>query len=350
MKKILNTQFLLSVCLLVLITCNFATAQNQMAVAFYNVENLFDTINDPKKFDEEFTPNGNYRYTDKIYQKKLNNIAQVISKLANDNESKITIKKGPAIIGLAEVENKKVLKDLINQPVLKSRKYKIVHYESNDSRGIDVALLYRPDVFTPFASRLVPVRFNYQNKKGHNREILLVSGTIQQDTFHILVNHWNSRRGNQTETMLKRNQSAIACKRLADSICTKNPNAAVIVMGDLNDNPTDKSVTQYLSAKSNIHQMEQKDFYNPFYNLFKSGRGTCGHNRDWHLFDQILLCYSLTNNRPKSWQYSNVEIFNRSFNRNQFGKYKNFPYRSFSGQQFIDGYSDHFPVIIYLKR
>ncbi len=350
MKLLNKIHLLLPIFFLLLVNCNNTNAQNQIAVAFYNVENLFDTINDPKKFDDEFTPNGTYKYTDKIYQKKLKNLAYVIARLANDNESKHKIKNGPAVIGLAEVENLKVVTDLINQAELKNRKYKIVHYESNDTRGIDVALIYRSDVFKPFQSRLVPVKFRYNNKNSHNREILFVSGTIDKDTFHILANHWNSRRGNQAETMYKRNQSALACKRIVDSINAINPNASVIVMGDLNDDPTDKSVTHSLSAKSEKANVTENDFYNPCFALFKSGKGTCGHNGNWHFFDQIILSYGLANNRSNTWQYNNIEIFNRSFNRNQFGKLKDFPYRSFSGTRWIDGYSDHFPIIVYLKK
>lgn len=324
-------------------------AQNKVlqinAVAFYNLENLFDTINDPNKFDEDFTPNGPYHYTSEIYHKKLHNMATVLSQLAIEK-----IPDGPALIGVAEIENETVLKDLIHQPELESRKLRIIHFESPDSRGIDVAMLYNPAFFRVINARALPVEIITNGKMEHTRDVLYVIGRLGDDTFHVFVNHWPSRRGGEAATVWKRAKAASVSKNIIDSIMAVNPNAKAIVMGDLNDDPTDPSIVKILGAVGNKKKVKPGGLYNPWVNFYKKGIGTLGYNDSWDLFDQIMVSYGFIKPGADNWHFYKAEIFNHAFLKNAFGKYKGYPHRSFSGTTWIDGYSDHFPTIIYLAK
>ena len=315
------------------------------AVAFYNLENLFDTIDDPKKFDEDFTPQGSYHYTSEIYHKKLHNMATVISQLAIEK-----IPDGPAFIGVSEIENETVLQDLIHQPELEKRKLRIVHFESPDSRGIDVAMLYNPKYFKVINAKALPVEIMENGKREYTRDVLYVTGKLGDDTFHVFVNHWPSRRGGEAATVWKRAKAASVSKGMIDSIMAVNPNAKAIVMGDLNDDPTDPSVLKTLGAVAKISQIKPGGLYNPWIDFYKKGIGTLGYNDSWDLFDQIIVSYGFVKPDANNWRFYKAEIFNDTFLKNAFGKYKGYPHRSFSGTTWIDGYSDHFPTIIYLTK
>lgn len=327
---------------------NICTSQQKTArtaVAFYNLENLFDTLHDAGKFDQDFTPDGLYHYTDAIYKKKLHNMATVLSQLAIEN-----IPDGPALIGLAEVENEKVLQDLIQEPELKKRNLRIIHFESPDSRGIDVALLYHPKYFKVIAAKALPVDIMENNKKENTRDVLYVIGQSGDDTFHVFVNHWPSRRGGETNTEWKRAKAANTNKNFIDGIMTQNPNAKVIVMGDLNDDPTDPSITKILGAIANKSAVKPDGLFNPWAAFLKKGIGTIVYNDSWNLFDQIIVSYGFINPATDGWKFQKAEIFNREFLKTSFGKHKGYPLRSLSGTTWINGYSDHFPTIIYLTK
>lgn len=340
----LNTLLLL-VAMTLAATASFAQKKNYQisAVAFYNLENLFDTEDDPKKFDEEFTPSGANHYTEEIYHKKLHNLATVLSQLAVDKNP-----DGPALVGVAEVENEKVLRDLVAQPELKKRNWRIVHFESPDSRGIDVGLLYNPRYFKVLSAKALPVDIRQNGKREYTRDVLYVTGKLGEDTFHVFVNHWPSRRGGEAATVWKRAKAASVSKNIINDIVKANPNAKCIVMGDLNDDPIDPSVTQTLGATGDKDKVRPGGLFNPWTEYYKKGIGTLGYNDSWNLFDQIILSYGFIKPKADNWRFYKAEIFNRKFLKNQFGQYKGYPHRSFAGSNWLDGYSDHFPTIVYL--
>lgn len=316
------------------------------AVAFYNLENLFDPADDPQKFDEEFTPNGAYHYTEEIYRQKLHNLATVIAQLGTD-----VTPDGPAIIGHAEVENAKVLEDLAAQPEIRNRNYKFVHFESPDARGIDVAMLYNPKYFTVLKAEALYTDISaFGEKGGKTRDVLYVMGLLNGDTTHVFVNHWPSRRGGEAASAPLRAIAARVSKRIIDSLMAKNPATKAIVMGDLNDDPIDPSVVKELGAKGNKSKVGLSDLYNPWTAFYNQGIGTLGYNDAWNLFDQIIISGAYLKGDERSWRFYKAEVFNREFLKEKFGQYKGYPHRSFSGNTWINGYSDHFPTIIYLVK
>ncbi len=315
-------------------------------VAFYNFENLFDTLDTPGKFDEEFTPDGQRLWNGEKYREKLHNLARVVAELGTD-----LTPDGPALLGVAEVENRKVLEDFTREPAIAKRNYQIIHYESPDRRGIDVALLYQPKYFTPLGSR--PVRlhiFNENNDTVFTREILYVTGLLDGDTLHVLVNHWPSRRGGEKATQPLRNAAALLGKNLKDSLVANNPAAKVILMGDLNDDPTSPSVAKVLLAKPNKKQLRKGDFYNPWHAFYKKGIGTLAYRDAWSLFDQIIITEGLVNPEYPGYHFYKAKVFNPAYLVQKTGQFKGYPFRTFDFDNYIHGYSDHFPVCIYLLK
>ena len=327
-------KLLLTLCFIILATA--ANAQKQYAVAFYNLENLFDTLDDPQTFDEDFTPTGSYRYTDKVYRQKLHNIAGVFQSIGTGK-----VADGAVLIGVAEIENNRVLNDLLAQPEIKSRGYKYVWYNSRDERGIDVGLVYNPKFFKLLLSKPLPVSLHGSNA---TRDVLYIMGTLLGDTVHVLVNHWPSRREGKNESADKRDIVAAVNRKKIDAILQANPKARILVMGDMNDNPTDASITTTLGAADN----KAAALYNPWTQLFKSGKGTGVFERVWFLFDQVIVSNGFMQN--KGLQYDACEIYDRPFLRQTGGKFTGYPRRSFRGKFWNNGYSDHFPVVVYLKK
>jgi len=317
------------------------------AIAFYNFENLFDTEDDPKNWgDDEFLPTGPYRYSKEIYQQKLHNLATVIQKLGTD-----VTPDGPAIIGTAEIENDKVLEDLTQQPEIKSRGYKFIHFDSPDSRGIDVAMLYNPKYFKVLTARTLNTDISsFGEKGGRTRDVLYVNGVLLGDTINVFVNHWPSRRGGEATTAPLRAVAAYVNKKMIDSLLVKNPRAKSVVMGDLNDDPTDASVTTVLGATGDKKKVKTGGLYNPFVSYYKNGIGTLGYDDRWNLFDQIIISGSFLDAPETEWKYYKADVFNKEFLKNSFGRYKGYPHRSFDGTQWLNGYSDHFPTIVYFLK
>ncbi len=315
-------------------------------VAFYNLENLFDTINDTSKLDE-YSPMMELK-TDKgpVYKKKIRNMARVIADIGKD-----VSENSPSIIGVCEVENKAVLEDLVNDSLLVDKDYGIVHYNSTDVRGIDVALLYQKKAFTPISTSSHELKiYNADtNKRVYTREQLLVSGKLEDETIHLIVNHWPSRRGGEAKSRPKRVAAAKLSKHLLDSLQMIDPYAKVFIMGDLNDNPNNASVKKILKAKPS-KKLGLKGIYNPYINFYKNGIGTTAYRDAWSLFDQIMITKPLLEKDYSSFQFYKAGIYNKNYIITKNGAYKGYPLRSFGYHGFNNGFSDHFPVYIYLIK
>ena len=315
-------------------------------VAFYNLENLFDTINDPNKLDE-YSPMMELK-TNRglVYKKKIRNMARVLADIGKD-----VTNTAPSIIGLCEVENKAVLEDLVNDSLLVDIDYGIVHYNSTDVRGIDVALLYKKNTFTPIStsSHELKIYDPETNKRVYTREQLLVSGNLEGETIHLIVNHWPSRRGGEAKSRPKRVAAAKLSKRLVDSLQTTDPYAKVFIMGDLNDNPNNASVKKVLKAKP-TKKVGLKGIYNPYINFFKDGMGTTAYRDSWSLFDQIMVTKPFLGKDYTSFQFYKAGIYNKNYIITKLGAYKGYPLRSFGYHGFNNGFSDHFPVYVYLIK
>lgn len=315
------------------------------SIAFYNVENLFDAEKDAYAQDGDFAPGGRNGYTLSIYKKKLRNIADVLSRMGAG-----ILPEGPALVGLAEVENKKVLSDLLQQEPLRHKKWKFLHYDAKDPRGIEVALLYDPARFKVLESRPLPMLPGPHGGNSLSRDILYVQGILLKDTVHVLVNHWPSRRQRSARAENNRMRAAAENRKQIDKLLAKSPRAKIVVMGDFNDNPTDLSIVRVLKAGHDKSTMASDGLYNPWYELFESGKGTSGFQRGWCLFDQILLSKSFVTEEGNGLAYKSASIFDPPFLKQPAGRDKGKPYRSFSSYKWTGGYSDHFPVILYLSR
>ena len=309
----------------------------EYTVAFYNVENLFDTINDPLKMDEEYLPNGKYHWNSKRYQTKLENLSRVIKELGKGT--------GPDLLGLCEVENKEVLNNLIQQEGLVNEHYKIIQFDSKDRRGVDVALLYKESAFKPFASRPYSVK-SLKNIKWNTRDLLLVSGKINADTIHILVNHWTSRRGGQKESEAKRITLARLGRKIVDSLQLCSANSKIIIMGDFNDEPHDLSISKYLNSTDQL-PLQKGKIYNSFISLEKAGKGTVKFQRTWDMFDQIMISGGLLEQASLHYKDYSKGILDESWMHYKNIK-TNTPFRTYQGSKYLGGYSDHLPVYIEL--
>ncbi|TYA70214.1 endonuclease/exonuclease/phosphatase family protein [Seonamhaeicola marinus] len=316
-------------------------------IAFYNLENLFDAINEPNKLDE-YSPIMEIK-TDraKVYKRKIKNMARVISDIGYDSS-----KNTPSIIGVCEIENHVVLEDLVNSPDLIDSDYGIIQYDSPDARGIDVALLYQKRIFTPLHSKTYELKIydREDNKRIYTRDQLLVSGKLENEDIHILVNHWPSRRGGETKSRSKRIAAAQLSKHIIDSLQTKNPYSKVVIMGDLNDNPTNVSVKKILKAKTKKGKVGLKGIYNPFTKFYNNGLGTTAYRDTWSLFDQILVTKPFLTKDYTSLKLYKARIFNKNYLITKSGTYKGYPFRSWSNGGFSNGYSDHFPVYIQIVK
>lgn len=322
---------------------NFAV----QTIAFYNLENLFDYEDDPLTFDNDRTPEGKDRWTEEIYKAKLKNMAKVISEIGHDVTG-----TSPTIIGVCETENRRVLEDLVNQEPLLQEDYGIIQFDSPDRRGIDVALLYRKKLFTPThynTHELLIYDNNDMSKRVYTRDQLLVSGMLDGEKIHLIVNHWPSRSGGEARSRPKRIKAAQLNRRIIDSLFSADPYAKVITMGDLNDDPTSPSVKRCLKAKRDRQDVDIKELFNPMEEMYKKGLGTLAWRDSWNLFDQIIISSELLKKDYSSYRFYKAGIYNKSYLANPQGRHKGYPYRSFVNG-FTGGYSDHFPVYIYLIK
>lgn len=324
-----------------------ADAQNRRArvfgVMFYNLENLFDSINNNGKYDHEFSPEGKNKWDGKRYKKKIHNMAYAISRMSTK-----TTPEGPSIIGVSEVENKSVLLDLVADPQIAERGYKVIHHDSPDRRGIDVSLLYNPKDFRPLTVSNHVLRIDSM-PWFRTRDQMCVVGLLGGKRVAVIVNHWPSRRGGAEQSFYLRKAAAELTKQISDSLMRIDPNIGIIMMGDLNDSPYDKSMTEVLGARKTVDETAPGEFYNPFWQLLDKGIGSYIYRGKWDLFDQIVVNYNLVRNPATGLQFINARVCNEEFLKQTEGKYKGYPFRTFSEGAFIGGYSDHFPTEIFLK-
>ena len=341
MKK-LSLFFVLSL-LLVTVCGNAQKKYSVYAVGFYNQENLFDTCHDAGKNDSEFLPNGSYRWNGMKYTHKLRNMARVLADMGTD----VLPGVGCAVIGLSEVENSKVLDDLTAQAPLRARGYEYVHIEGPDSRGIDCAMLYNPALFTVKDSRLLPYVPDGSMKRG----FLTVSGEMAGEPVTVIVCHWPSRFSGSAY----RERAALLVRDIKDSLLRADPAVKVLVMGDMNDDPTNKSMKDVLKAKADVKDVKEGCMYNPWYNMLANdGVGTLAYQGSWNLFDQIVLTPNLVDADGRkdysTLKYWKNQIFRRSYMMNTEGRYKGTPKRTHASGIWLDGYSDHLPVVVYLVK
>lgn len=343
----MNRRITLFSILLVCITLSLSAQQKRLGVyaaGFYNLENLWDTNNDASnEGDDEFTPLGPYEWTEAKYKKKLSNIAKVISQLAREY-----CPAGPAILGVSEVENRKVLEDLVQTEQIASMNYQIVHFESPDHRGIDVAALYNPRLFRFISAQAYP--FNKPDMPDYRtRDILLVNGLLAGEPFHMIVNHWPSRYGGAKSSPLREFAASIV-RHIADSLHNDNPQAKVLIVGDMNDDPVDPSCSKVLGAKKKKKDVTPDGYYNATWKFYDEGIGSLCYQDKWNLFDQQIVSGNLLGKDYSTLKFWKAEIFNRPFLIQQEGKYKGYPLRTFSGTTFQNGYSDHLPTLSYFIK
>ena len=318
-------------------------------VAFYNLENLFDTEDDTTINDEaspmmEMSPG----VRQEVYEKKLANMARVIRKIGAEKSQ-----TAPTILGVCEVENRKVLEDLVNHPLLREFDYGIEHFNSPDRRGIDTGFLYKKKEFKVLNSTYKELLI-YDRTDGdriYTRDPIVVTGELNGDKMTFIVNHWPSRSGGEQKSRSKRNAAAALNKTIIDSLHSIDAMSKIFVMGDFNDDPTNESVEEILNAQIDREDVEPQMIYNPYTQMLKDGYSTLFYRDAGNVFDQIMFTYPmLTEANRSGYKYWQAHIYNPSFMTNKTGRYKGYPYRSFLGSTFTGGYSDHFPVYVYLVK
>lgn len=357
---------------IVIFAIQTANAQKKFVVhtvAFYNFENLFDTINQANN-DEEWLPAGAQNWTGKKYKQKLHNLARVISEIGTgDNPN-----NSPTLIGGCEIENRGVLEDLVKEPALINKDYGVVHFDSPDKRGIDVALLYQKKHFKPTSYVNIPlliynnqannnakeaketeedktdkdkVEVTQPNSRVYTRDILLVTGFLDGEEVNVMVNHWPSRSGGEKKSSPFREAAGRLNRKIMDSIYKVNPNAKIITMGDLNDGTYNKSVKEGIGAKLKKSEVQPMGIYNPFEQMAKDGHCSLFYRDAGDIFDQIMVSEAFIRPDYSSFRYWKAGIYNKPYMIQTTGQYKGYPLRH--GPNEI-GYSDHFPVYIYLIK
>lgn len=341
MKKIVWLNIMI---LIPLIVCGQdKRVKEDFMIVFYNVENLFDIVDNSNTLDDEFTPTGDKQWTSDRYQKKLDDLSEVFSTIDNKNL--------PAVIGLCEVENRQVLKDLTSTKKFKKEEYGIVHEDSPDIRGIDVAFLYRKDLFNLESSKTVPV--NIPSDSITTRDILYVTGKSGTDMLHFFVNHWSSRREGQLETERRRIFAAVTLRKMVDSIFNFEPEAKIIIMGDFNDEPTNNSIHRFLNASNKRKNANGRDLYNLMYDMHNyENLGTYSYKGNWNMLDQLIVSQALIHDKKGlHLDFSDGKIF-----REEWMIYKNpkigeeTPNKTYGGPSYFGGVSDHLPVYMILKQ
>lgn len=323
-----------------------------IGVAFYNLENLFDTINNNDKYDFEFSPQGAHQWDGRKYWSKINNMAYAISQLATERTP-----YGPAVIGVSEIENITVLQDLVKNEAIAKWNLQIVHHDSPDRRGVDVGFLYNPRFFKVL--NVTHHRLFIENDPEFlTRDQTCMTGLLFGEKVSLIVNHWPSRLGGEERSAYKREAAAALCKQIADSLWADDPNQAIIIMGDLNDDPHNSSCSKVLGAVRYKEEATAHGFYNPWWNkLEKEGIGSLAYKGQWNLFDQIIISGNLVREvremekiHQPNLTYSRCEVWNRDFLKGQEGSRVGYPLRTFSAGVFLNGYSDHFPTQIFLSK
>ncbi|MCO5230662.1 MAG: hypothetical protein M9958_05860 [Chitinophagales bacterium] len=322
------------------------SAESDFRIMTYNVENLFDLYDDTLKKDDDFLPWGMYKWNAERYQTKLKKIFKVITNLSEWEY--------PALIALTEIENQRVLEDLVQATPLTESDFNIIHEESPDERGIDVALLYRRSLFRPIQHQIIPVTMP-QDPHFKTRDILYVSGIINKtDTLHFFVVHFPSRRGGEAISEPKRILAAEKVRAKCDSILNKQAQANIIITGDFNDEPSNASVYEVLRGKGDLNEMQDGDFFNMMYAAHKKGHGSYKFQSSWNMLDQYIISPALLN--PDHSIYTtttSAHIFQPDWLSVKDDVYPGVkPNRTYSGPSYLGGYSDHYPIFmdIFFKK
>lgn len=353
--------FILAAFLVLGQTMSAQSVSKSHIIGFYNLENLFDTYHDQGKNDYQFLPDGSNNWTEAKYEKKLHNMATVIRAMADDNGRFHTI------LGISEIENRHVVEDLVSQPEIAKANYQIVHYDGPDRRGVDVALLYRPDQFTLLESRSIHFNFNsdikfamtpQEQREFRTRDILMVRGTIDGEMFAFYVAHLPSRLGGKGGDL--RSRGAEIMYQDAMRLKKEYPGIKVVAMGDMNDNPSDESMMVYMRARETFEEMKTDDFYSPFLSMLKAGYGSLAYQGEWNIYDIIVVNDNLAKAPAGTFQLQPLikkkkatfygRIFHKDFMTQQEGQYKGTPFRTFSNGAFVGGYSDHYPTYIMIGK
>lgn len=333
---------------LVLMALGSASAQRQgyryYGIAFYNLENLFDTINNNGKYDKEFSPEGSRQWNGKRYWSKIKNLSYAISQMKTEKTP-----LGPAVIGVSEIENRSVLEDLVKAPLVKDMNLKVIHHDSPDRRGVDVSLLYNEKLFRPMAvtnhTLSIPDEPHFRT-----RDQMCVVGLLDGSRIAIIVNHWPSRYGGEAKSSPKREAAAALTKHIADSLLNIDPSMAIVVMGDLNDDPSNKSCAEVLGALRNAQDVRPGGFFNPFWKKLDDGIGSYIYRGGWDLFDQIIVNYNMLPQGESRLKFLKAEVLNKEFLLQKDGRYKGYPLRTYSSGVWTDGYSDHLPTEIFVTK
>lgn len=347
LHKIMFRAFFLA---LMLLYASFTQSQTKEknwrvgCIAFYNVENLFDTINDPTTNDEEFTPQGDVRWNTEKYVNKLKALSEAMAGIGTEFTP-----DGAALIGVSEIENKQVMLDLVNQPALSGRSYKVVHFDSPDRRGVDVGLIYQPKYFRPLHSK--SYRLIVENNPDFlTRDPLVVTGLFDGEEISVIVNHWPSRRGGEKRSMPLRMAAARLNRHIVDSLLGLNPDAKIVVMGDLNDNPTNKSILEGLNAKGTKDNLKTGELFNPMFSIYKKGVGSNAWQDSWSLFDQLIISQGLLGEDFSTYTFRTARVHNKTELAQKTGRFKGYPHRTYAGGTYLGGYSDHFPAYIIIAK
>jgi predicted extracellular nuclease len=314
-----------------------AQSASSSRIAFYNVENLFDTVDDPNHADDDFTPDGKQKWTTERYEKKLNQVAQVIEDM-----------EFPDFLGLCEIENSKVLADLIRTDKLKTKKYEIAHFDSPDYRGIDVALLYDKEQFKLKSAKPIVIDIPDDIEANYTtRDILQVYGLYQElYPLYIFVNHWPSRRGGLAKSEPKRLFAATQLRRAVDAILSEDATASIIIMGDMNDETDNKSITEVLNVSKLNESPQPQRLYNCFSDIDAQQLGSYNYRGNWNMLDQIIVSSSLAD--AEGWQVTKPTVFQQDWMTFEHDRFGNVPNRTYGGPNYYGGISDHFPVYVDL--
>jgi len=358
MAVFINTPVFLMLMNLLIISCNNNTSpgkalydtdrRGELRIMFYNAENLFDTYNDSLTQDDEFLPDGPKHWNYKRFVDKLNKLCKVIIAVGGWEP--------PEIIGLCEIENISVLSKLIYDTPLSKYEYGIVHKDSPDTRGIDVALLYRRDKIDLLQESYFSIPFPWDSLKK-TRDILYFKGrTLKKDTLHIFINHWPSRYGGQLETEPYRIYASTILRNKVDSVFSLDKKPKIIIAGDFNDEPENKSLAEYLSAVNNPDitsgEIEYDSLYNLSYSLLSNTKlGSYKYKSDWQVFDQFIVSGTLINSHNIITSPDDIHIFNAAFLLVKDEIYSGYrPFKTYRGYKYEGGFSDHLPVYLDLHR
>lgn len=339
--RCMKIQIALSLSLLFCLNLN-AQNKKKICVAFYNQENLFDTLDTPNKNDEEFLPDGTYKWNTEKYTNKLSNMSKVISAMNNG--------AGPDMLGMCEIETEIALKDLCQELKKNKLEYGMVWFDSPDERGIDNALIYKKSAVKKSSSKMFMI--DTAGIGGDNTRGIVMADFVLNNNSRlvVLVNHFPSRREGEKESEFKRIYVAQRLKNICDSIQIKDPTCFILVMGDFNDYPNNTSIREVLQAGATIKETGKLGFYNPMNQLLAEGKGSYKHKGEWNFLDQMLLNQNLVNAKGKlSYENNSANTFKEDWMLETEEKYKGNPKRTFGGKKYLNGYSDHLPVYLYLN-